>query len=389
MNRIEQFFQDKRVLVTGHTGFQGSWLVLWLTELGAQVHGYGLEPATQPNLFAESGAEERLTSHTIGDVRDFAALRQVVRDVRPELVFHLASQPLLRRSYQQPRETFEINCVGTVNLLEAIRKEGGVRVCQVVTSDRCYQGVDQLHAFREDDPLGGSDPYAGSKACAELAVAAYRQSFFPPAQAAKHGVSVATVRACNLIGGGDWSDERLFPDCIRALVKHQPIVVRNPHAVRPLQHVLEPLAGCLQLALAQWYEPAGFADAWNFGPLPVGHWPIRAVVEEVIRCWKEGSWTLDAPSLTPDRLMPPESHAAKLDITKAVTLLGWQPVYTIEQAVQETVGWYRRRNSQGAVFQAAAACLEQIRTYSAFASQAGLKWAEAIPANREALVTAK
>ena len=351
------FFRDKRVLLTGHTGFKGSWMSLWLAELGAKVHGYALTPPTTPSLFDEAGVRERLASHTIADVRDAAALASAVREIKPQIVFHLAAQPLVRRSYREPRETFDINVMGTVNLLEAVRAAGDVRVCQVITSDKCYENNGWAYAYRENDAMGGSDPYSASKGAAELVVSAWRRSFFPPEKFSDHAVSLASARAGNVIGGGDWAEDRIIPDCVRSLMQGQPIPVRSPAAVRPWQHVLEPLGGYLLLAQRQWEEPEQFAQGWNFGPHPSGSVTVREVVEIALKSWGEGTW-LDKS----DRAQPHEAHTLKLDITKASTLMDWEPVMSVQEAVTQTVGWYRHRASKN--FNARATCLAQISAYA-------------------------
>lgn len=348
-------YRGRRVVLTGHTGFKGSWLALWLAELGAEVHGYALTPPTSPSLFDEARVAASLASHTVADVRDMGRLAKALKQAQPELVFHLAAQPIVRRSYREPRETWEVNVLGTVNLLEAVRAVGGVRVCQVITSDKCYENPGQVCAFRETDAMGGHDPYSSSKGAAEIAVAAWRRSFFPT------GVSLASVRAGNVIGGGDWAEDRLIPDCVRALSRGEPVPVRNPNAVRPWQHVLDPLAGYLTLAAAQWRDPTTFSDAFNFGPLPAGNLTVGRVVDLVVETWGAGRW---------ERTAPPETRAAlheavflKLDITKATTLLDWAPAVPAEKAIQETVDWYRQRHEQGEQFDAGKACRREIHTY--------------------------
>ena len=351
-------YRGRRVLLTGHTGFKGCWLALWLNELGAEVHGYSLAPATEPHLFGEARVESILATHTIGDVRDAAALTALAQRVKPEIVFHLAAQAIVRRSYREPRETWETNVLGTVNLLEAVRATPGVRVCQVITSDKCYENPGQVCSFRETDAMGGHDPYSSSKGAAEIAVTAWRRSYFTSANA----TSIASARAGNVIGGGDWAEDRLIPDCVRALSQGDAIPVRSPHAVRPWQHVLEPLAGYLTLAAAQWRDPAAFADGFNFGPLPSGNLNVGRVADAVVKNWGSGGWDHTGGAADRDQLH--EAHFLKLDITKATTLLDWKPMYTAEEAIAETVAWYRQRHSAGARFDARAACLEQIRAYT-------------------------
>ena len=367
MTGLDAFYRGKRVLVTGHTGFKGSWLCLWLAELGAEVHGYALAPPTTPSLFEEAGCASVLASHRTGDVRDFDGVQEALRAVRPEMVFHLAAQPLVRLSYRQARETYENNVRGTVNVLEAVRGVPSVRVCQVITSDKCCENRGTGAAFRESDPLGGFDPYSSSKGCAELVVAGYRRSFFPAEEIARHGVSVASARAGNVIGGGDWAADRIVPDCIRALQRGEPITVRHPVAVRPWQHVLEPLAGYLHLARCQRQDPAAFADAWNFGPLPTGCVTVRELVGQITRHWGE---EYGSPRYSDSEAGAPVHEAAllRLDISKATARLGWHPVFTVPEAVAATVAWYRQRWRAGPAFDAAALCRRQIRE---FMDQAG------------------
>jgi CDP-glucose 4,6-dehydratase len=364
MTAVVRAFAGRRVLVTGHTGFKGAWLVLWLRELGAEVHGYALMPPTRPSLYDEAGVGGLLASESIADVRDAAALAAAVVRVRPEVVFHLAAQSIVRRSYREPAETWATNVLGTVNLLEAVRRAGGVRVCQIVTSDKCYENAGQVCAFRETDAMGGHDPYSSSKGAAEVAVASWRRSFFPPGRIAEHGVSLSSARAGNVIGGGDWADDRILPDCVRALSRGEPIPVRNPHAVRPWQHVLEPLSGYLALATAQLAEPAPFADGFNFGPLPSGNLTVGQVAELVVSGWESGRWE-HRPAADDaggrDRLH--EAVFLKLDITKATTLLGWAPVFTPREAIAETVAWYRERDREGNAFDARGTCRRQILDY--------------------------
>lgn len=351
-------YRGRRVLVTGHTGFKGCWLALWLAELGAKVHGFSLAPTTEPNLFREANVESALASHTIGDVRDVNTIQATVQKIQPEIVLHLAAQAIVRRSYHEPRETWETNVLGTINLLEAIRVTPSVRVCQVITSDKCYENPGQVCAFRETDAMGGHDPYSSSKGAAEIAVAAWRRSFFSADSAA----SIASARAGNVIGGGDWAEDRLIPDCVRALSKGEAIPVRNPHAVRPWQHVLEPLAGYLTLASAQWRDPVGFADGFNFGPLPSGNLNVGRVADVAVKNWGGGRWQHTGDGASHNQLH--EARFLKLDITKATSLLEWKPVFPAEEAVAETIAWYRQRHEQGAKFDARTACLKQIQAYS-------------------------
>ncbi|MCL2646593.1 MAG: CDP-glucose 4,6-dehydratase [Phycisphaerales bacterium] len=351
-------FRERSVFLTGHTGFKGSWLALWLHTLGAKIHGYSLAPES-PNLFEEACVAETLASHTIADVRDAAALRCALQTAKPEIIFHLAAQSLVRRSYREPRQTFETNVLGVVNLLDAVRQLETVRVVQVITSDKCYDNADTTPR-RETDPLGGLDPYSSSKACAELVTAAYRNSFF-------NHVSLATARAGNVIGGGDWAEDRIVPDCIRALEKGESILVRNPNAIRPWQHVLEPLAGYLLLAAHQWTNDHNFSTAFNFGPTVASHISVREIIERIIAVWGNGKWHTTSsfgPGAPPGNAVvcdQKEAATLRLDMTKAATLLHWHPRYTIDQAITETLRWYKARHSPH--FNTRDLCLAQIADY--------------------------
>jgi CDP-glucose 4,6-dehydratase len=337
--RFRHAYAGKRVLVTGHTGFKGSWLTLWLSQLGARVFGYALPPPTIPSMFEALRLSE-MCGHREADVRNLKALRAALREVRPDFVFHLAAQPLVRVSYEQPIETIETNVLGTANLLEAIRLEGARCSVVVATSDKCYENREWVFGYREEDALGGHDVYSMSKGAAELVVASYRRSFFNPACLASHGVAVATARAGNVIGGGDWSTDRLFPDVLAALSKDSPAAVRNPRAVRPWQHVLEPLGGYLLLGASlsgcEAQDASVFCSAWNFGPRPEDSCAVSVVVEKVITAWGKGTWA----DLS-DSSAPHEAGLLRLSIDKACAQLGWIPRWGVDQAIGRTVEWWR------------------------------------------------
>ena len=330
------FWSGKRVLLTGHTGFKGSWLSLWLQTLGAQVTGYALAPSTQPSLFEIAGVAQGMDS-VMGDIRDLARLQAVMNAARPEIVFHLAAQPLVRRSYQDPVETYSTNVMGTVHLLEAVRNCADVGAVVNITTDKVYENREWLWGYRESEPLGGHDPYSNSKGCAELVTAAYRSSFFEaPAQAGKP-VAVATARAGNVIGGGDWAQDRLVPDLLNAFHQNRRVDIRSPHAVRPWQHVLEPLRGYLMLAERLAEQGNAFAEAWNFGPHDEDARPVRWIVERMAALWGEGAdWHGDTG------VHPHEASNLKLDISKVRNRLGWHPALRLEEALALIVEWYKQ-----------------------------------------------
>ncbi len=355
-------FEGRRVLITGHTGFKGGWLTLWLDALGASVLGLSLPPPTEPSLFEDARIATRCR-HVLGDVRDAAALRAAVREWQPDAVFHLAAQSLVRCSYEQPIETLATNVMGTAHLLEAIRLERARCAVVVVTSDKCYENREWAYGYREVDPVGGHDLYSASKGATEIVTASYRRSFFPPERLAEHGVALATARAGNVIGGGDWAADRILPDAVRALAAGSPIPVRNPGAVRPWQHVLEPLSGYLALGaqlLGSREVASRCCGPWNFGPAPGSARPVREVVAAAVRAWGSGTW-----AETPEQCAPHEAGILRLAIEKAVAQLGWRPRWGLEDAVGRTIEWYRVRHEGASPDELRELCLRQIQNYLA------------------------
>jgi CDP-glucose 4,6-dehydratase len=353
------FWRGKRVFLTGHTGFKGSWLSLWLQALGADVTGYALAPPTTTNLFTLANVGQNMRSQ-IADVRDLAALQNTVQQAQPEIVLHLAAQPLVRASYADPVTTYATNVMGTVHLLEAVRQTPGVRAVVNVTTDKCYENREWVWGYRESDPMGGHDPYSNSKGAAELVSASYRSSFFNPSTHATHGVALATARAGNVIGGGDWADDRLVPDMLAALQSGAPARIRSPHAIRPWQHVLEPLRGYLTLAERLYTEGPAFAEAWNFGPLDEDAKPVGWIAAEMTRLWgHEATWVADTGE------HPHEAHYLKLDISKARARLPWTPLLRLPDALRLTIEWARQQQNGDDMH---AATLSQIRSYQTFAT---------------------
>ncbi|KAA6463108.1 CDP-glucose 4,6-dehydratase [Acidobacteria bacterium AB60] len=358
MEDMVSSWQGRRVFVTGHTGFKGGWLSLWLATLGAKVRGYALDPEGTQHLFSLISLGE-LIEDIRGDVRDLSSVQSAVSDFEPEVVFHLAAQPLVRRSYSDPLGTYATNVMGTANILEAVRTAKSVRAVVIVTTDKCYLNREWVWPYRETDPLGGFDPYASSKACAEIVTAAYRSSFFALGGLHDHGVAVATARAGNVIGGGDWSEDRLIPDLIRGFLRGEPVKIRRPDAIRPWQHVLEPLKGYLTLAERLLGGDPRFSDAFNFGPDFEDTWNVRQIADYLTDLWSgRASWTDDqAPSAY-------EAHYLRLDSSKARCELGWRPRLKIERALQWTIDWFRawasgsdmRTKTLGQVWEYAALC---------------------------------
>jgi CDP-glucose 4,6-dehydratase len=331
-------FRDKRVFLTGHTGFKGSWLALWLHRLGSNVHGYSLPPPTEPSNYALSNVRGVLAGETVGDIRDRSLMRDTLGSFKPDVVFHLAAQPLVRDSYTLPFETFEVNVMGTASVLDAVRDLK--RPCSVIciTTDKCYENHGQVWGYRECDPMGGHDPYSASKGAAEILIASYRRSFFSPSGLGQHGVQLASARAGNVIGGGDWARDRIVTDMVTALTAGRPVPVRNPHAIRPWQHVLEPLSGYLTLASAMLTEPdPKWSEAWNFGPVSGTELPVGKLADAFVNAWGTGEWVdQSAPN------QPHEASILRLSIEKAGWELGWHPRWTCEEMVKRTAQWYRR-----------------------------------------------
>ena len=351
-------WRNKRVFLTGHTGFKGGWLALWLASRGAIIRGYALDPSTTPSFFSATELNQKIEDLR-GDIRNPPTLDAAIKTFAPDIIFHLAAQPLVRASYDDPIGTYETNVIGTARILDAARRTPSVRAVVVVTTDKCYENKETLRPYKETDPLGGYDPYSSSKACAEIAAASFRQSYFHPTQLAAHGVAIATARAGNVIGGGDWSTDRLIPDLIRGFVSGAPVLIRHPHAIRPWQHVLEPLHGYILLAerlLAPERSAATpFATAYNFGPAESDAQPVSWIADKMTNFWGDGAtWTLDKSPT------PHEAPYLKLDATRAHSDLAWTPRLNLETTLQWLVQWYRSHQS-GADMQSFT--LDQIAVY--------------------------
>lgn len=351
---FNNFYRGKRVLVTGHTGFKGSWLSIWLHALGAEVVGVGLDPVTERDNFVLSGIGKKIKADIRADIRDGERVKEIFAKYRPEIVFHLAAQPLVRLSYEMPVETYQTNIMGTINILEAIRATDSVKVGVMITTDKCYENKEQIWGYRENEPMGGYDPYSSSKGAAEIAISSWRRSFMNPERYAEHGKSIASVRAGNVIGGGDWALDRIIPDCIRAIEAGKTIDIRSPKSIRPWQHVLEPLSGYMLLAQKMWESPAEYCEGWNFGPRAESISTVWEVAKKVVDCYGNGSMR--------DLSDPNALHEAKLlmlDISKAKFRLGWQPRMDIDRTVSLTVDWYKRYTEED-VYDL---CLSQLAEY--------------------------
>jgi len=344
-----EFWQGKRVFITGHTGFKGSWLSLWLSSLGAQVKGYALNPPTSPSLFNEAEVGKVIDSQ-IGDIRDQEVLHESMVTFNPDILIHMAAQPLVRYSYDAPIETYEVNVIGTAKVLQVSRSCSNLKAIVNITTDKCYENDERSQGYKENDPMGGYDPYSSSKGCAELVASAYRRSFLKD-----QGIGLASVRAGNVIGGGDWADDRLIPDILRSFEKSDSVVIRNPKATRPWQHVLEPLSGYLILAQKLYKNQKEYAGGWNFGPNDKGVKPVDWILDKIISEWPSASWRLDQNS------SPHEAGFLKLDIAKSESKLGWKPVwelsYTLEKIIDWHKAWLDKEDMQ-------AICLEEIKEYT-------------------------
>lgn len=354
-SELGRFFSKKKIFLTGHTGFKGSWLCLWLQSMGADVTGFALNPPTNPSLFEMAGVAKGMTS-IIGDVRDFEALSKALHDSKPDIVIHMAAQPLVRDSYKIPVETYAINVMGTVHLLEAVRHCESVKAVVNVTTDKCYDNKEWVWGYRETEPMGGYDPYSNSKGCSELVTASYRSSFFNPNDyGKKHHVALASARAGNVIGGGDWATDRLIPDIIKSFLEKKPVLIRSPYSIRPWQHVLEPLSGYLLLGKKLYEEGPVFAEGWNFGPEDADAKPVEWIVNRICEQWDGASFTIDKNP------QPHEASYLKLDCSKAKARLGWHPRWSLDTALVKIIEWtngYQKKENLRDI------CLHQIAEYT-------------------------
>ena len=353
---FDNFYCGKRVLVTGHTGFKGSWLSIWLHELGAEVVGVSQDPFTNRDNYVLSGIGNKMMADLRSDICDGQKMKEIFQKYQPEIVFHLAAQPLVRYSYEQPVETYEANVMGTIHVMEAIRATSSVKVGVMITTDKCYDNKEQMRGYKEDDPFGGYDPYSSSKGACEIAIQSWRRSFFNPEDyGKKHHVSLASVRAGNVIGGGDWALDRIIPDCIKALEQDKVIDIRSPKAIRPWEHVLEPLSGYMLLAKKQWEHPTEFCEGWNFGPESESVSTVWEVATELIKNYGKGELKDSSDSNAVH-----EAKLLMLDITKAKTKLGWKPRMNMQQCMELVADWYKRYQAED-VYQL---CVEEIHQFS-------------------------
>lgn len=352
---FDKFYNGKRVLVTGHTGFKGSWLSIWLHELGAEVVGVAKDPFTERDNFVLSGIGNKIKADIRADIRDGEKMKEIFAEYQPEIVFHLAAQPLVRLSYDIPVETYETNVMGTINIMEAIRATDSVKVGVMITTDKCYENKEQIWGYRENEPMGGYDPYSSSKGAAEIAISSWRRSFFNPNDyGKKHHVSLASVRAGNVIGGGDWALDRIIPDCIKAIEAGEPIAIRNKKAVRPWQHVLEPLSGYMLLAQKMWEEPTKYCEGWNFGPRAESISTVWEVASKLIENYGSG----DLKDMSDPNAVH-EANLLMLDISKAKFKLGWEPRMNIDQCTALVADWYKRYKTEDVY----SLCIEEINEY--------------------------
>ncbi len=367
-NLFKNIYSGTKVLITGHTGFKGSWMTQWLLNMGAEVCGYSLIPPTEINLFDNLNLVENI-NHVTGDIRDYQTLLKTFNDFKPEIVFHLAAQSLVRLSYSNPLETYQINVLGTANLLEAVRHCQSVKSVVIVTTDKCYENKEWVYGYREIDPMGGYDPYSASKGCSELVVASYRNSFFHHDKFGDtHNVSLSSVRAGNVIGGGDWALDRLIPDCVRSLSKEETIIIRNPIATRPWQHVLEPISGYLWLCAKMLEDSKKYGSAWNFGPFDDGVLTVEEVVKQSIKSWGSGKYEIRSDNIYH------EANLLKLDISKAFFNLKWQPIYKADEAINKSINWYKEyyQNNQDMLD----ITNKDINQYIEKAKELNIKWCE-------------
>jgi len=350
-------YRGKRVLVTGHTGFKGSWLAIWLNELGAKVIGCSLEPISERSNYVASNLKQKLFADLRVDIRNYDAFNQVVQQYQPEIIFHLAAQALVRTSYDDPKLTYETNLMGSLNILESVRHNDCIKTVIMITSDKCYENIEQIWGYKETDRMGGYDPYSSSKGCAELMISSYRNSYFNPAKHEAHGKAIASVRAGNVIGGGDWSDNRLIPDCIRAIEAEEDIIIRNPNATRPWEHVLEPISGYLRVGQKIMDNPIKYATSFNFGPKIEANKTVFEVVSKAIEYYGKGKVVVHQDIEFHENIL------LNLDVTKAYIMLNWQARWNLEQTIQKTIAWYKQSLTQQDMYDF---CVQQINEYQEY-----------------------